>query len=349
MTMCARAAGGVVERARRRNQRRMQTACADLQQLAEHASAWSAPQEVAQLAEGVGLPCSVQPCGDQVTKATLDPALRSEQAGLLDRFKQILFLLSTLGGYASLPPKPAAGLLDFYVLSPVTRARFQRRFTPSSYTLLGLLGEGSFGVVFTALELPAGREVTIKISDSFGEEETWMSERMLRHDGGRTTPRLRATFRGPSSSELRKGPKGEVLNDEGSARWIVWEYEGAQTIASLRNASSWPYNLEQYLFEPNELSDLPTTERKRTIYRKLIKEVAKCLASMHSTGIVHRDVKPDNILLSERKKRIKVIDLGGCCDLRTGWNYNPTEYVLDPHFSAPEAYALPRVRSILSA
>ena len=49
--------------------------------LAQHPHALSdAVAHHAPLATGVGLPCSVQNCGDQVYRATLDPALRREQA-----------------------------------------------------------------------------------------------------------------------------------------------------------------------------------------------------------------------------------------------------------------------------
>ncbi len=47
-------------------------------------------------------------------------------------------------------------------------------------------------------------------------------------------------------------------------------------------------------------------------------------------GIVHRDVKPENCIVSDRGKKIKLIDLGAAADLRIGVNYAPNEYLLDP-------------------
>lgn len=41
------------------------------------------------------------------------------------------------------------------------------------------------------------------------------------------------------------------------------------------------------------------------------------LAALHSEGLVHRDVKPSNILFSERDRRLKLIDLGACAG--GGW------------------------------
>ncbi len=40
--------------------------------------------------------------------------------------------------------------------------------------------------------------------------------------------------------------------------------------------------------------------------------------AFHSAGLVHRDIKPLNIIFSETDRRFKLIDLGACADLRTG-------------------------------
>lgn len=38
-------------------------------------------------------------------------------------------------------------------------------------------------------------------------------------------------------------------------------------------------------------------------------------------GLVHRDVKPLNLILAEDEGTFKLIDLGACVDLRSGYNY----------------------------
>lgn len=44
------------------------------------------------------------------------------------------------------------------------------------------------------------------------------------------------------------------------------------------------------------------------------------VGSLHKAGVVHRDVKPANIIIAEKARRLKIIDLGttpwGCCGLR---------------------------------
>ena len=68
------------------------------------------------------------------------------------------------------------------------------------------------------------------------------------------------------------------------------------------------------------------------------------MQAFHSAGLVHRDVKPHNIIFAEVDRRFKLIDLGACADLRTGTNYTPDESILDPMYAPPEKYILPTDR-----
>lgn len=58
--------------------------------------------------------------------------------------------------------------------------------------------------------------------------------------------------------------------------------------------------------------------------------------ALHNAGLVHRDVKPMNIIFAEDEKSFKLIDLGACADLRSGTNYIPYESILDPTYCPPE-------------
>ncbi len=63
---------------------------------------------------------------------------------------------------------------------------------------------------------------------------------------------------------------------------------------------------------------------------------AYAMQALHAAGLVHRDVKPMNIIFAEDEKRFKLIDLGACADLRSGTNYIPDESILDPTYCPPE-------------
>jgi len=91
-------------------------------------------------------------------------------------------------------------------------------------------------------------------------------------------------------------------------------------------------------------------------------------------GVVHRDLKPLNLVLCEDSGSFKFIDLGACVDIRSGFNYvwgflsllilklvfisaaykcteliciychisqTPDETVIDPTYAAPEHYVMP--------
>ena len=65
--------------------------------------------------------------------------------------------------------------------------------------------------------------------------------------------------------------------------------------------------------------------------------------ALHNAGVVHRDVKPLNLVLAESERRFKLIDLGAAADLRNGTNWAPDESILDPSYCPPEQCA-PRLR-----
>ena len=77
------------------------------------------------------------------------------------------------------------------------------------------------------------------------------------------------------------------------------------------------------------------------VVKTVMRHVFECLNDLHAAGVVHRDVKPANLVFSEKQRRFKLIDLGAAADLRTGTNYVPTETMLDPVYCAPEEYVLP--------
>lgn len=62
-----------------------------------------------------------------------------------------------------------------------------------------------------------------------------------------------------------------------------------------------------------------------------------------------RDVKPLNVIASERDARLKLIDLGAAADLRTGTNYSPEESILDPMYCPPEQVRLSEGVTVWSA
>lgn len=90
-----------------------------------------------------------------------------------------------------------------------------------------------------------------------------------------------------------------------------------------------------------EVQELPKgLERENKIIQTILRQLLFALDGLHSTGIVHRDIKPQNIIFSEGSRTFKIIDLGAAADLRVGINYIPKEFLLDPRYAAPEQYIM---------
>ena len=84
-----------------------------------------------------------------------------------------------------------------------------------------------------------------------------------------------------------------------------------------------PRNFERNLFGKS-LDDLDGPERQAEVIKSILAQTLAALRDMHATGIVHRDVKPENILMpSESDGKLKFIDFGAAADLRIGINYLP--------------------------
>ena len=101
-------------------------------------------------------------------------------------------------------------------------------------------------------------------------------------------------------------------------------------------------NLDYSVMPFVEGTDLDRTIRERTrpLPPKkavgLIVQAARGLAAIHAAGIVHRDVKPSNILVGE-DGRVRVADLGLAVDTRDRGSLTATgSFVGTPQFMSPE-------------
>jgi len=69
---------------------------------------------------------------------------------------------------------------------------------------------------------------------------------------------------------------------------------------------------------------------------RVLREVAWALAYAHSQGLVHRDVKPDNIMLEEASGRALVADFGIAGLVRGAAGLDGGEVIGTPEFMSPE-------------
>eukprot|EP00798_Chlamydomonas_sp_ICE-L_P012483 gene12483-15693_t len=201
---------------------------------------------------------------------------------------------------------------------------------PSLLEIGRIMGEGSFGEVFEgSIALPTGdkeKVVMKRVKDKVeGAEEMGRTELLLNAYASKAAKGHCADFVG--FSEVTAAQANHKLTE---GVWLMWRYEGSKTLGYYMRRR----DCVQVLAE-----DLGVEEQD--VIPTVMTHMFECLQAFHAAGLVHRDVKPLNLIFAEKERRFKLIDLGACADLRSGTNYVPGESILDLNYCPPEQYVLP--------
>jgi serine/threonine protein kinase len=148
----------------------------------------------------------------------------------------------------------------------------------SEFEIRGELGRGGMAVVYLAKERALGREVAIKVVRAryLDDDETRTRfEREARISARLTHPNI-VTVHG-----LRRLPDDSLA--------LVLQYVPGQTLADAIR----------------ERGPLPTD-----VAVGVLRDVGAALAYAHASGVVHRDVKPDNIFIESQTGRALLADFG---------------------------------------
>jgi len=146
--------------------------------------------------------------------------------------------------------------------------------TLSQYKVIEKLGEGGMGVVYKAHDTKLDRFVALKFLPQELTANDTERARFLQE------ARAAATLNHPNVCTIY-----DIREDAGQ-QFIVMEYVDGKTLRSLQ--------LESLKLE--------------TILTYAI-QIGEALQEAHSKGLVHRDIKPDNIMVNSRNQ-IKVMDFG---------------------------------------
>jgi serine/threonine protein kinase/Flp pilus assembly protein TadD len=173
------------------------------------------------------------------------------------------------------------------------------------YSLRGQLGRGAMGVVFLAEDPLLNRNVAIKAID-LGVEDR--AEREFLRNGLLRDARAAAVLSHPHIVGVY-----DVL-EEGDSAYLVMEYVAGESLAErLKNG-------------PRPDSETVT---------RVLRQIAGALDYAHSKGVIHRDIKPGNVMI-DAEGTAKIMDFGiaRITDTRT---VTPTGMVMGTvEYMAPE-------------
>lgn len=146
-----------------------------------------------------------------------------------------------------------------------------------AYELEGEIGRGGMGIVYSARDLKLRRRVAIKVLPPDLAFKQEIRKRFIRE--AQTAARL---------SHPHIVPIHSVGEKDGLVYFVMGYVDGESLAARLRRRER-----------------LPVEEARR-----IMKETADALGLAHAMSVIHRDIKPDNILLEGTRRRVMVTDFG---------------------------------------
>jgi len=171
------------------------------------------------------------------------------------------------------------------------------------YSLERELGRGGMGIVYLAREMRLDRLVAIKLLPPARASDGRLRDRFLRE--ARTAAKLSHPHIIPIFA----------VDEVGEFVFFAMAYVAGETLTE----------------RVSRRGPLPPSDAAR-----VLREVAWALAYAHSQGLVHRDVKPDNIMLEETTGRALVADFGIAGLVRDAAGLDGGEVIGTPEFMSPE-------------
>ena len=147
--------------------------------------------------------------------------------------------------------------------------------TLSHYRIISKIGAGGMGEVYLAEDTKLGRKVAIKFLPPEAAADQQARKRLLRE------ARVAATLDHPNICAVYE------VGEEVGRSFIVMQYIEGETLAARIG---------------RQPLDVPTSIA-------IAIQVAGALEEAHTSGLIHRDIKPPNIMLTAREQ-VKVLDFG---------------------------------------
>ncbi len=170
-----------------------------------------------------------------------------------------------------------------------------------AYNVLDILGKGGMGTVYKGYQPSVGRTVAIKVLPPHpGLDEQYIQRFQLEAHtiGNLQHPHILSLY--------DYGAEDDIL-------YLVMAYADGGTLGDMMDAGRVP---------------LETTER-------ILRQIASALDFAHRRGVIHRDIKPGNILL-DSEKNVLLADFGVVKMMSDETNLTGTSIIGTPAYMSPE-------------
>ncbi|MDH3590690.1 MAG: serine/threonine protein kinase, partial [Planctomycetota bacterium] len=223
-------------------------------------------------------------------------------------------------------------LVDLVRVEDAFKAAIREDPSLADYTIVDVVGEGAHGTVYEAIQQPLGRRVAVKVMRLGWTGKDDFRERFER------AARAAAAVEHPHAVRIYDG--GVDRDRAFLAMSLVRGPSLRELLERLRAVEDAPFGTGHH-----HVLDAARVPSGRAGVRGYVQRIAAllagpadALAAYHGCSIVHRDVKPSNLLLGG-DGRLRIADFDLMKDLSSSFQTQPWTPMGTPHYMAPEQWS----------